>query len=399
MQHREWNPKTFFRKVSPEVMALFEQSRALALERDPGRPEHERTYHAWKALPEEDRRALETELLPVNDLCTSTARPYLDNLARCVWTLRAPGLIEESRDWSVYDLALRLYLEAPADFDRCHQNYAVDMMEHFQEYRGRHPVVVHASAEAKAEMKAAMADHFRQNAGGSRCQVEDFEGEDKLALFIYHEDEVTPVEQFDEAGTLVPIWQRPVVRVAAVFYPETCTLLVKAPRRPERETLRDLFAEIFVGEEDYFEDASVNPKFSFGALARRDFLFATSPVDGVDHVSVTRLVVQPSSVQTQRVTLDFRPGLPLVAVHRALEHHGIDLDSDRVVGARLQFQFADGHGRARFRTVSLFNPNSTNLRDTFRDRIIRRYLKEWGFDGSRPAFPVGAPPLAAAAGF
>jgi hypothetical protein len=399
MQHREWNPKTFFRKVSPEVMALFEQSRALALERDPGRPEHERTYHAWKALPEEQRLSLEAELLPVNDLCTQGARPYLDNLARCVWTLRAPELIDESRDWSVYDLAVRLHVDAPADFLRCHQNYAVDMMEHFKEYRGRHPVAVHASAEAKAEMKAAMAEHFRQNAGGSRCQVEDFEGDGKLALFIYHEDEMTPVEQFDAAGTVVPVWQRPVVRVAAVFYAETCTLLVKAPRRPERELLRDLFARIFVGEDDYFEDAAVNPKFSFGALARRDFLFPTHPMDGVDHVSVTRLVVQPVSVQTKRVTLDLRPGLSLVAVHRALEHHGVDLDSDRVIGARLQFQFAEGRGRARFRTVSLFNPNSTNLRDTFRDRVIRRYLKEWGFDGSRPAFPVGAAPVAAAAGF
>lgn len=200
MQHREWNPKTFFRKVSSEVMALFEQSRALALERDPGRPEHERTYHAWKALPEERRLSLEAELLPVNDLCTQGARPYLDNLARCVWTLRAPELIEESREWSVYDLAMRLHVDAPADFLRCHQNYAVDMMEHFKEYRGRHQVAVHASAEAKAEMKAAMAEHFRQNAGGSRCQVEDFEGDGKLALFIYHEDEVTPVEQFDAAG-------------------------------------------------------------------------------------------------------------------------------------------------------------------------------------------------------
>src|SRR5512132_2190678 len=103
-------------------------------------------------------------------------------------------------------------------------------------------------------MRQSMVEHFRQHAGGAKCQVEDFEGEDKFAIFIYHEDEVTPRDTFDDDGIVVSDWIRPVVRIAAVYYPETCTLLVKAPRKTEREKLRDLFAKIFVGNQSFFED-------------------------------------------------------------------------------------------------------------------------------------------------
>lgn len=393
MQHREWNPKTFFKKVSPPVMALFEAKRGLVLVRDPNRPEYDQTYHAWAALSEPQRRALEAELLPVNDLCATHARPYLDSLASTVWTHGDAHFTEESKDWSVYDLAMRLFVDAPAAFGRCHQNYAVDMMEHFKEYRGKHSVTVKASLSAKSAMKKAMAEHFREHAGGARCQVEDFDGKDKFALFIYHEDQVTPVERFDEKGVVVPEWQRPVVRIAAVFYPDTCTLLVKAPRIPERERLRDLFAEILIGELDYFEDTSLTPKFNFAPLEREDFAFPTHPADGIDEVCVTRLTLRPPHKYLKRLAIDFVAGLTMFGVHETLAAHGIVLTGDAVEGVRLQFRFADGKGRARFRTVSLFNPNSTNLRDTHRDRVIRRYLKEWEIDENRSAFALAAPAL------
>ncbi len=398
MQHREWNPKTFFKKVSPAVMAMFEEKRGLVLERDPKRPEHDQTYHAWAALPEAQRLALETELLPVNDLCSTHARPYLDALARVVWANGDAHLIDESRDWSLYDLAMRLFTDAPADIIRCHQSYAVDMMDHFKEYRGKHPAKVKASFPAKMAMKKAMAEHFREYAGGAQCQVEDFEGKDKFALFIFHEDEVTPVERFNDSGVVVPEWQRPVVRIAAVFYPESCTLLVKAPRIPEREKLRDLFAEIFIGDADYFEDTSKTPKFNFAPLGSEDFDFPTHPADGIDEVCVTRVTLRPAHADVKRLAIDFVPGLTMLGVHQALAEHGTVLNGEAVDGVRLQFRFAEGKGRGRFRTVSLFNPNSTNLCDTHRDRVIRRYLKEWGIDESRSAFTLASPTFQAAAG-
>ncbi len=389
MQHREWNPKSFFKKISPAAMASWLVRNGSSLKCDPKRPPSDQLYFAWKALPDALRLKLQDELLPVNDMCSQHARPYLDTLAQQVWTGRDAHYIEESRDWSVHDLAMRLYVDDPAGFGRTHQAYAVDMMEHFKEYRGKHPAELQSTAAAKEKMKREMTAHFRQNAGGAQCQVEDFEGTDKFALFIYHEREMTPFDRFNESGVVVPDWQRPVVRIAAVFYPESCTLLVKAPRKPERERLRDLFAEIFIGDHDYFEDTFKTPKYCFDALRDSGFSFPTHPADGIDRVSVVRVTAHPSHAYVNRQHVELTPGLPTWGLHEVLRSQGIDVADDPIDGVRLQFQF-EGKGRSRFRTVSLHNPNSTNLRDTTRDRLIRRYLKEWGFDANKSALALAA---------
>ena len=53
-------------------------------------------------------------------------------------------------------------------------------------------------------------------------------------------------------------------------------------------------------------------------------------------------------------------------------------------GVQIRFVF-EGRGRSRFRTVSLFNPNSTNLSDTARDRVIRSYLPPDRITAAAPA--------------
>jgi hypothetical protein len=390
MQHREWNPKAFFRKVSLEVMKIYADGRGLPQAGDADGAKADRYYEVWKTLPEARRLALETELLPVNDMCSPHARPYLDILAGTVWGA-GDERIELSKDWSVNDLAMRLFIDAPTALLDAHQSYAVDMMEHFREYRGRYAHTVTTNAEAKQRMAEAMQTHFRQYVGGARCQVEDFAGTDKFAIFIFHEDALSPVDTFNDQGIVVPVWQRSVVRIAAVYYPETCTLLVKAPRKPEREKLRDLFAEIFVGDAEFFEDLNRNPKYSFLPLENSRFQFPTHPADGIEEVCVTRVVIRPVHSDVNRLSIDLVPKLHLVEVHTVLADHGLTFDSNLIDGIRLQFTFTHGKGRGRFRTISLTNPNSTNLRDTVQDRVIRRYLKEWKIDESRHAFAMAVP--------
>ena len=380
MHHREWNPKTFFRKVSPSVIALYEAGRKIILITGSGEAaDPNQVYLAWKAMPDGQRREIETDLLPVNDMCSTHARPYLDLAAGIVWSNSGDAhLIEESRDWSVNDLAMRLFLHAPDEFHRAHQSYAVDMLDHFREYRGKYPITVKASPEAKARIRQAMAEHFRQHCGGARCEVEDFDGDDKFAVFIRHENEVTPLDQFGINDTVAPVWMRLVSRIAAVFYPETCTLLVKAPRKPERDRLRDLWAEIFVGDTDYFEDLTKMPKYNFAPLFDPGFNFPTHPADGLGRPCMTRAAMRTGHADVRRLTIDLAPNLRPDDVRRVFADHRIPADGSLADGVRIQFEFGDAKGRARFRTVSLYNPNSTNLRDTKRDRIIRRYLKESG---------------------
>ena len=113
-------------------------------------------------------------------------------------------------------------------------------------------------------------------------------------------------------------------------------------------------------------------------------------------VSLVRIVAKPEHRDVKRVTIEMKPGLSVEGVRMVLAEHGVDLAVDAIDGVRLQFRFA-GKGRTKYRTVSLFNPNSSNLNDTERDRVIRRYLKEWGIDASGRREAMGAAAVEAAA--
>lgn len=399
MRHREWNPKVFFRKISPTVIAQYEAAKGVVLIADRGeKADANQAYRAWQALPEGQRRQLEAELLLVNDMTSTHARPYLDGAARLRWAGTADDpLIEESKNWSVNDLAMQLFLRAPRELYLAHQNYAVDMLDHFREYRGRYAKEMKATPNAKARMHQALSEHFRLSGGGARCMVEDFEGDDKVAVFVLHEDDVKPFDQFRGENAVAPVWMRLVNSLAAVFYPETCTLLVKAPRKPEREKLRDLWAEIMAGDPEYFEDLAKIPKFNFAPLLDPNFNFPTHPADGLGRPCITRVVARSGAAKARKVALDLTPNLSQHELLTTLAFHRAAADGSAVEGVRIQFEFGDATGRARFRTVSLYNPNSTNLRDTKRDRIIRRYLKEWGIDETRSAFSMAAPAVQVAA--
>lgn len=393
MTHREWSPKSFFRHLSPPALAALRAwAKAELKPFGPGKP-WEQTYAAWRALNAATRLRLESALLPVNDLCVPDARPRLEELATTVWA-KSP-LTEESRTWSAQDLATRLFVAAPGPFAALHQAWVVDSMEHLKEYAGRYPVVLRPEPRAKAALKDAMMAYLRETPFGPRCHVEDFANEDKFALFVFHEDEVVPADRFTHDDDIEPVWERAVVRLAAVFHFETNVLMVKAPRKAEREKLRDLFAQFVVGDARYFQDARQAPRFSFDPLRDEEFDFPAVAGSGLVSVSVQKLVVRPQDTGVKRLCLDFRQGQRLAQVHHALQAHGFDADCDAIEGVHLRLSF-EGAGRSRSRTVSLFNPNSSNLRDTHRDRVIRRHLKLWGFDANHRRASVAAAPFDAA---
>lgn len=391
---REWNPKAFFRHLTPEVISLLVQSVDLALDVAGRKDAGAQLYAAWKALPDDRRERLEERLRPVNDMCSPHARPYLEEVARTRWTNGKASMFEAARGWSAQDLALRLFLDDPNAFEDAHKDYVVDTMTNGKEYRGRRSVAVTPSPLKKQRFERELQRYFRDTAFGAHCAVEDHANDAKLAVFVYHEDEVTPLERFNAEGALATTWQRPVLKMAAVFHVESSTLHVKASRKAEREKLRDLFAQIYVGDADFFEDA---PTFSFEPLRQQSFRFPVESTDKIDKVSVVKVVARPSSARTKRVTIELARGLKMHEVHEELDLRGVDVASDTIDGVQLCFEF-QGNGRSRTRTVTVFAPNTTNLQDTPRDRVIRRYLRMWGIDATVRKAAMAAPLLQARVG-
>jgi hypothetical protein len=391
---REWNPKSFFRSLTAGVIELFTKSVGLAIDSAGRGSPGAQLYEAWKALPADQRQRLEERLLPVNDMCSPHARSYLEEIAQAHWTNGRSALFDASKGWSAQDLALRVFLDDPRAFDDAHKDYVVDTMTNGKEYRGRRPVAVTPSPLKKQRFAQELQRYFRDTAFGAHCQVEDHANDEKLAVFVYHEDEVTPLERFNDQGALATTWQRPVLKMVAVFHFASSTLHVKAGRKAEREKLRDLFAQLYAGDAGFFEDA---PRFSFDALRQETFRFPVQPTDKIDNVSVVKVVARPASARTKRVTVELQRGLKMHEVHEELDVRGIDVASDAIDGVQLCFEF-QGAGRSRTRTVTVFAPNTTNLQDTPRDRVIRHYLRMWGIDVTVRKAAVVAPALEAAAG-
>jgi hypothetical protein len=388
MTHRDWSPKSFFRHISlPALAELSFWAHADLRPVGAGKP-WEQWYHAWVALPVHARLRLESSLLPVNDLSCAEARSTLESLAVSTWGNSAR--LKETFTWSTQDLALRLFLAAPVAFAQLHQGWMVDSLEHLKEYAGRYPLKPKPSPRAKAELRDAMRSYLGQTAFGPKCHVEDFANDEKFAVFVFHEDELKPKDRFLEGESLEAVWDRDVVRLAAVFHYETNVLMVKAPRKQEREKLRDLFAECIMKDPLYFLDARVRPRFSFAPLKDPSFAFPPLPGSRLVGVGLQRLVIRPVGGDVRRLTFDFREPL------EGLAEFGVDLRRDTIDGVNLRFAF-EGTGRSRTRTVSLFNPNSSNLRDTPRDRIIRLHLKRWGFDANGINTTMGLAPLEAVA--
>ena len=99
MHHREWNPKSFFRHLTPAALDGLQAWAGVTLQLDGKDSPGLQFYRAWKVLDVDERTRIETELLVVNDMCSRHARPYLEQqVVPFVWTGERAQLREESRE-------------------------------------------------------------------------------------------------------------------------------------------------------------------------------------------------------------------------------------------------------------------------------------------------------------
>lgn len=130
-------------------------------------------------------------------------------------------MLERARNMSGHDLAMTLFLEHPGFFRWAVIWFNLDSSARLKDYEGRYAATVTATPENKERLREALAAFLHDRGHGTNCTVEDYQAADKLALVVYHEDYAKAVNQF-ESGQLVARVQRPVVKVAGVFYGATC---------------------------------------------------------------------------------------------------------------------------------------------------------------------------------
>ena len=315
----------------------------------------------------------------INDLSTPAARPYLDAIAPAIFHGARAPLLEASRDWTVYALAIHLYAFDAGAFAACHREYSSDHTAHFTEYRGKRAVTINATPALKERMRLKMKPFIRTQAGGARCHFEDYQNSEKLAYYVYCEGEVISRDTLNDDEKVEALLERSVVRLAAIFSFDDFTLWVKAPTKALRNKLCALFAEEVIGDRNYFLDPEWVPRFSFNWLRDSTRRLVADLSLGIADAWVSQLIVAPATGRVRRPSMSFDKGMSLADVHFAAKEKGVDLKCCDIIGVDIRFAMR-GTGGGRFRTITLRNPNSTNLNDTPRDRAIRKCLRLWGLE-------------------
>ena len=375
MAHKSFSPKAFMRKTDHGLLSRYFSGKSISVELDPEQPEKDRYYFAWRDMDEVVKNQVEEDFKKVNDLATDRGRWYLNRKAEEIWVGDVDGL-RGARDMSHHDLAMTLFLDYRDAFQWAYDWQYMDSFSGLKDFKGRYPTTITASPEKKEQLRDAWREFAVGAAKGERCSVEDFQGVDKFALVIYHEDYVRPVERFDDQENVVPDLHRPVVKVAVFFYHDDQVLKVKAPTKAVVEKIRDLFAEIFAEDPDYFVRPETDDRFDFSPLQDPEFKFVHDEADQIEFVRLVGLTFRAPVAGKPTISIaakeDLRDGM--------LDNLGFSLAGLEVSGVKIQFKFPGATKKAGSRTASLSLPNSSNLGDVENDRTIRSYLRSWGIE-------------------
>ena len=248
------------------------------------------------------------------------------------------------------------------------------------------------AGESGELFKAQLETIFRPTDGsGARVVVDAFErgpasigryGEGRVFhLIAYLEGLPATSTEFADTG-VVRRNVRPAVEVTLVYATETGVIdIIAGAGREQREQVARAFVE-----ELFPQDAGLEPvrlrEIVLSSLARTR-PFPVDPEDGIDHVHLAELRIEPNG-GSGRVTLEAvrGDGPTLHELSRRWFGSSDPLARDpRVIKARLSIRFPKGNGRRRARTlqVMLTEPHGCNLRDrSDEERLVgEKYLRRW----------------------
>jgi hypothetical protein len=272
-----------------------------------------------------------------------------------------------------HNIALTYYLRAEDLFWDVWAVCGIEDLDEWRNYMGEAEARPQLSPKALGGLEQSLVAYLKRHRIGQQCVVQAYDLGERVVLEISHEDRER-ARQWFRRRTVMTGWWHPVVHEAAVYYPRTGHLKLRAARSSEpllRECSRQIGEHLF-GDPDMFE--RVDQMLQLNVLCE-DPKFLTDPCHRI------------SSVRIAEMTFRLRHGAPdrLLSVGLAgtdsvgglLAEFGIDREGIEVTEATLRFKFP-GHRLAGYRTVKLQRPHTTNLSDRLNDRIIEHYLREWG---------------------
>lgn len=210
-------------------------------------------FCAWYQLGEHGQQSAEPALLRMLELSERRARTHVLEHARLSWAERALAAVRVLDAVSTADLAVRLYLEDQAAFERAYLQYLTMLFEQVGIYHGQYPADVIPSYDRRARMWQALRALAPNSKDGEALEEAESVDDDRFMLALHHRAKLSRPRRFDASAELAPDLSQPEIELAVLFRFDLSMLAVKASTFVDREALREAFTRIFVGDTHYFE--------------------------------------------------------------------------------------------------------------------------------------------------
>lgn len=273
-------------------------------------------------------------------------------------------------------------------------NYALKVMEiidmesarDFEVGAGLKPKI---DEKSLGDFKQAVIEHYVGKGRGDKCVIDYYHKKgqvDEYCYYIFHEDCVKTVLDFDETGDGL-IWKPQRHNFDNVFFfePKTGDLHIHAGRERNCEELADLFCTHILGLDGrpnkntkvYDLSEVKNPKFTFEYK---------SPIE---KIHLKEIICDMGNDEEIKLNVTGKEKKGLLLKERllaAIKSYGVDSNDVSVLKIRFEvvFKKQEGVKGRRSRTKEIILPNKTNITaDDGYEKVIRQHVeKEWKFKRS-----------------
>ena len=311
-----------------------------------------------KELPEEKREILEL----ANDIANEKGMPHL------IKACKKYNVDFEYKDLAPNDLAVMLYSYDEKAFYFAYNLLNIDSVENYSDYKGvekKNPNNKNLNFFQKE-----LETYLKEQAKGKETFVDIYEYNEKTVYLINYGDYVKRYKVLEQ-GKIQHFDKRPVKQITVLYYPESSKLRIHAPTATIKNYVIELFSKHLFQDENFFMDKNKINFYDFKKVFDLDENNLQFDPSEIKSVKITELEAYENSEQSEKVKFHSPDVL------KQLENRGESIESLEPFFVKIAFKL-QGFGRGNKRTIELSAPNRSNINDSPKDELIRKYLIKWG---------------------
>ncbi len=309
-------------------------------------------------LPDEEKEFLEL----VNDIANEKGMPHL------IKSCKKHEVDFDYKNFAPINLAVRLYFYDKKAFYFAYNLLNIDAIENYSDYKGKQKKKPDNSFINSFQKD--LEKYLMEQAKGKETFVDVYDYENKIVYLINYGDYVKRYKVL-ENGRIKHFDKRPVKQITIIYYPNTAKLRIHAPTGNIKLQVIELFSKHLFDDSEFFINKD---KINFFDLKKVFELdednLQLDPME-IKSIKITEMGAYENSKQLEKVRFNSPDVL------KQAKNRGESFKLLEPFFIKLTFRL-NGFGRGNRRTIEITAPNRSNINDSQKDELIRKYLIKWG---------------------